>query len=49
MFNFTQGLVSNTPTFFVNGVDIGVGTYLPTYADWIAFLDPIINASKRKQ
>ena len=48
MFNFTLGLVSNTPTFFVNGVDLGVGTYLPTYADWIAFLDPIINASRRK-
>jgi hypothetical protein len=35
-----------TPTYFVNGVDVVVGTnYVPSLDDWIAFLDPLINAA----
>lgn len=39
--------VAVTPTFFVNGVELGIGTGVPTYEDWITFLDPIIGTSKR--
>jgi protein-disulfide isomerase len=35
--------VAGTPTFFVNGVDVVVGTnFVPSYDEWIAFFDPII-------
>jgi len=34
--------VAVTPTFFVNGVELGIGTSVPTYDDWITFLNPII-------
>jgi hypothetical protein len=34
--------VAATPTYFVNGVELGIGTSVPTYDDWITFLDPII-------
>jgi hypothetical protein len=38
--------VAGTPTFFVNGVDVVVGTnFVPSYDEWIAFFDPIINGS----
>jgi len=38
--------VSGTPTYFVNGVDVVVGTnFVPSYDEWIAFFDPIINGS----
>jgi len=36
--------VAVTPTFFVNGVELGIGTGAPVYEDWIKFLDPIIGA-----
>jgi len=36
---------ASTPTYFVNGVDLVVGTnYVPSFADWTAFLDPLINS-----
>jgi hypothetical protein len=35
--------VAATPTFFTNGVELGIGTAIPSYDDWITFLDPIIN------
>jgi hypothetical protein len=35
-----------TPTYFVNGVDLVVGTnYVPSFEDWVAFLDPLIHAA----
>jgi len=34
--------VAATPTYIVNGVELGIGTSVPTYEDWIIFLDPII-------
>jgi protein-disulfide isomerase len=35
-----------TPTYFVNGVDVVVGTnYVPTFDEWIAFFDPIFASS----
>jgi len=44
-FVVSPGNVAGTPTYFVNGVDVVVGTdFVPTYEDWIAFFDPIINA-----
>jgi 2-hydroxychromene-2-carboxylate isomerase len=37
--------VAGTPTFFVNGVDVVVGTnFVPSFDEWVAFFDPIINA-----
>lgn len=35
---------AGTPTFFVNGVDIGLaaGISVPSFDDWITFLDPIV-------
>ena len=36
--------VAATPVYFVNGVDVVVGTaFVPTFDEWIAFLDPIVN------
>jgi len=41
----STGNVAGTPTYFVNGVDVGVGqNFVPSYEEWIAFFDPIINA-----
>jgi hypothetical protein len=38
--------VAATPTYFVNGVDVVVGTnYVPSFDDWKTFLDPLINAA----
>jgi len=34
--------VAVTPTFFVNGVELGIGTGAPSFNDWVTFLDPII-------
>jgi hypothetical protein len=34
--------VAVTPSYFVNGVELGIGTSVPTFGDWITFLDPIV-------
>lgn len=35
--------VAATPVYFVNGIDVVVGTaFVPTFEEWIAFLDPLI-------
>jgi protein-disulfide isomerase len=35
--------VAASPTYFVNGVDVVVGTnYVPTFDEWIAFFDTLI-------
>jgi len=36
--------VAVTPAFFLNGVELGIGTDAPSFNDWITFLDPIIKA-----
>jgi len=38
--------VAVTPTFFVNGLELGIGTGAPTFEDWITFLDPLIGFEK---
>jgi len=34
--------IAVAPTYFLNGVDIGIGVNVPDYQDWIAFFDTII-------
>jgi len=36
--------VAGTPTFFLNGVDLGIGSKTPSFNDWVTYLDPIINS-----
>jgi len=36
--------VAGTPTFFLNGVDLGIGSNTPSFNDWITFLNPFINS-----
>ena len=43
MFSIHVGNQAGTPSYSVNGVDL-VGES-PTFEDWIAFLDPLINAA----
>lgn len=31
------------PSYFVNGVELGVGNNRPTFSNWVRFLDPLIN------
>jgi hypothetical protein len=38
------GVTYATPQFFVNGVELGLAVGIPTFDDWVAFLDPIIGA-----
>jgi len=33
---------SSTPTFFLNNVDLGTGPDLPTYEEWLTFLNPLV-------
>jgi hypothetical protein len=36
----------STPTYFVNGVDVVVGTnYVPTFDEWVTFFDTLITRS----
>jgi hypothetical protein len=39
---------SGTPSFFLNGVDLSV-TEIPTFEEWIEFIDPIIAAAEARQ
>ena len=40
---YVPGGAASTPTYYVNGVDVVVGTnYVPSFDEWIAFFDTLI-------
>jgi len=36
--------VANTPSFFLNGVELETGSGAPSFNDWKTFVDPLINS-----